>query len=190
MHSFAWWPTLVVVAVATATDLRTRKIPNLLVLPFLVLGIGVSAWQHGWHGLGQSAAGLGLALLIYGFLFCIGGMGAGDVKLCAAIGAWIGPHQLFIALILTALAGGIMALGWAIWAGFLGDLLQGTSDLVFGWRRRESLPAGNSVGAAELGEISASEESASELRKSTFPKRKMPYAPAIAIGALLSFFAR
>ena len=43
----------------------------------------------------------------------MGGMGAGDVKLCAAIGAWIGPSQLFIALVLTGLVGGAMALVWA-----------------------------------------------------------------------------
>ena len=110
MHSFAWWPTLIVLAVATFTDLRNRRIPNWLVLPFLVAGIAVSAYLQGWHGLGQSFGGLGLGLLIYGFLFWMGGMGAGDVKLAAAIGAWIGPSQLFIALIVTAMAGGIMVL--------------------------------------------------------------------------------
>ena len=110
MHSIAWWPTLAVVSVATFTDLRSQRIPNWLVLPFLVAGIVVSGWLHGWHGVGQSFAGLGLGTLIYGFLYCMGGMGAGDVKLCAAIGAWIGPEQLFIALIVTGLAGGVMAL--------------------------------------------------------------------------------
>ena len=59
MHSIAWWPTLIVLAVATFTDLRSRRIPNWLVLPFLVAGIVVSGWLHGWHGIGQSFAGLG-----------------------------------------------------------------------------------------------------------------------------------
>ncbi len=36
MNSFAWWPTLIVLAVATFTDLRSRRIPNWLVLPFMV----------------------------------------------------------------------------------------------------------------------------------------------------------
>jgi prepilin peptidase CpaA len=54
MNSFAWWPTLIVLAVATFTDLRSRRIPNWLVLPFLVIGISVSGLLHGWHGLGQS----------------------------------------------------------------------------------------------------------------------------------------
>ncbi len=114
MNSFAWWPTVIVLAVATFTDLRSRRIPNWLVLPFLVLGISVSAWLHGWHGLGQSFEGLGLGFFIYGILFWLGGMGAGDVKLCAAIGAWIGPDQLFIALVITGLVGGVMVLGWAL----------------------------------------------------------------------------
>jgi prepilin peptidase CpaA len=149
MHSFAWWPTLIVLAVATFTDLRNRRIPNWLVLPFLVVGIATSTWLHGWHGLGQSFSGLGLGLLLYGFLFWMGGMGAGDVKLAAAIGAWIGPNQLFFALVVTAMAGGVMVLGWALFGGFLKDMFKGTGDHL---------------------------------------KRKMPYAPAIAVGTLMSFF--
>lgn len=170
MHSFAWWPTLIVLAVATFTDLRNRRIPNWLVLPFLLAGIVVSGWLHGWHGVGQSFAGMGLGLLIYGFLFWMGGMGAGDVKLCAAIGAWIGPDQLFIALVITGMAGGIMVLCWAAFGGFLKDLFTGTGNLVFGARDRGQLRDPELVLANPL-------------------KRKMPYAPAIAIGTLISFFA-
>jgi prepilin peptidase CpaA len=170
MHSIAWWPTLIVLAVATFTDLRNRRIPNWLVLPFLVAGIVVSVWFHGWHGLGQSFAGIGLGILIYGFLFWLGGMGAGDVKLCAAIGAWIGPSQLFIALILTAMAGGIMVLCWAALGGFLKDLFTGAGDLAFGWKQRGM-------------------RRDPELDLSNPLKRRMAYAPAIAIGTLISFFA-
>ena len=171
MHSFAWWPTLIVLGVATFTDLRSRRIPNWLVLPFLVAGIAVSGWFHGWHGVGQSLAGVALGTLIYGFLFWMGGMGAGDVKLCAAIGAWIGPDQLFIALVVTGMAGGIMVLCWAAFGGFLKDLFKGTGNLVFGWRERGQLTDPELVLTNPL-------------------RRKMPYAPAIAIGTLISFFAR
>jgi prepilin peptidase CpaA len=171
MHSFAWWPILIVLAVATFTDLRSRRIPNWLVLPSLLAGIAVSGWLHGWHGIGQSFAGLALGVLIYGFLFWMGGMGAGDVKLCAAIGAWIGPDQLFVALVITGLAGGVMALCWAASGGFLKDLFKGAGDLVFGWKQRGMHRDPEMVLANPL-------------------KRKMPYAPAIAIGTLFSFFAR
>jgi prepilin peptidase CpaA len=168
MHSFAWWPTLIVLAVATFTDLRNRRIPNWLVVPFMGLGIVVSAWLHGWHGLGQSFAGLGLGILLYGFLFWMGGMGAGDVKLAAAIGAWIGPNQLFFALIVTAMVGGLMVFVWALFGGFLKELFTGAGNLAFGFKKRavrEEMVLSNPL------------------------KRKMPYAPAIAIGTLISFFA-
>lgn len=171
MHSIAWWPTVAVLAVATFTDLRSRRIPNWLVLPFLGMGLGVSAWLHGWRGLGQSAEGMALGLVVFGVLHLMGGMGAGDVKLAAAIGAWVGPRQLMLALVVTGLAGGVMAVGWAIKGGFLGDVLKGSGNLLFGWRERGTL---------------ADPELVLENPKA----RKMPYAPAIAIGTILSFFAR
>ena len=171
MHSYAWWPSLIAVAVASFTDLRSRIIPNWLVLPFLAAGIAASGWIDGWQGLGRSAEGLGMGLLIYGVLFWMGSMGAGDVKLAAAIGAWIGPSQLFFALFVTALAGGIMVLGWAIVAGFLPDLLKGAGNLVLGRKKGDAEPEGDLV-------------------LSNPKTRKMPYAPAIALGTLISFFAR
>jgi len=166
MQALIYWPTVIVLVVATFTDVRSRRIPNWLVLPFLGLGIGVSTWMHGWHGLGQSLGGAGLGLLIYGFLFWMGGMGAGDVKLCAAIGAWIGPGQFLIALVFTGLAGGAMALAWAAWGGFLKELFQQASDLAFVAKERGEAVLSNPL------------------------RRKMPYAPAIAIGTLISFMAR
>jgi len=179
MHTLAWWPTLIVLAVATFTDLRTRRIPNWLILPFFLAGIVISPWRHDWpgvrqgfwHGVGQSFAGIGLGLLIYGVLFWMGGMGAGDVKLCAAIGAWIGPSQLFWATFFTAIAGGFIVLCWAAFGGFLKDLFSGASDLAFGWKERG---------------LNHDEE----LVLANPRKRKMPYAPAIAIGTLISFFSQ
>jgi prepilin peptidase CpaA len=171
MHSIAWWPTLIVLAVATFTDLRSRRIPNWLVLPFLVAGLITCAILHGWHGLGQSFAGLAVGGFLFGVLSMMGGMGMGDVKLCAAIGAWIGPSQMLVALVLTAIAGGVMALCWAAAGGFLGELFRGAGDLVVGIKDRGLRPH-------------------SEIVLSNPMARKMPYAPAIAIGTLISFFSR
>lgn len=170
MHSIAWWPTLTVLVIATVTDLRSRRIPNWLVLPFMVAGILVSGWVHGWHGVGQSLSGLALGAALFGILYLMGGMGMGDVKLFAAIGAWIGPMQLLFALLVTSMAGGVMALCWAAAGGFLGELFQGTGDLLFGFGKRGLQPH-------------------PELVLSNPRARKMPYAPAIAIGTLLSFFS-
>ena len=173
MHSFAWWPTVAVLTVATFTDLRSRRIPNWLVFPFLAAGILASPWRldwqvsshgFGWHGLGQSCAGLGIGLVIYGVMFIMGGMGAGDVKLCAAIGAWVGPLQMMFGLVFTGIAGGLMVFAWAIAGGFFLDLFRG--------------PGKDSGVTGDAGQV-----------RTNPLKRKMPYAPAIAVGALLSFFS-
>jgi prepilin peptidase CpaA len=101
----------------------------------------------------------------------MGGMGMGDVKLCAAIGVWIGPSQMLTALVLTGIAGGLIALGWAIAGGFVGEMFSGTGELIFGLKRRGLRPHPEMVLNNPL-------------------SRKMPYAPAIAIGTLISFFSR
>ena len=66
-HSYAWWPTLAVLIVATVTDIRSRRIPNWLVFPFLLGGLVVSTWIAGWHGLGQSLGGMLWAAVVYGY---------------------------------------------------------------------------------------------------------------------------
>jgi prepilin peptidase CpaA len=171
VQSIAWWPTLIVVVVASLTDLWSRKVPNWLVLPFLSAGVAIGTWRGGWHGLGQSLGGLAAGALVFGFFSWMGGMGMGDVKLLAAIGAWIGPSQLLIALVLTGIAGGIMALAWAACGGFLGDLFANVGSLVLNLKERGMRPHPVLV----LNNPAA---------------HKMPYAPAIAIGTLASFFAR
>jgi prepilin peptidase CpaA len=171
MHSIAWWPTLIVLAVATFTDIRSRRIPNWLVLPFLILGICVGAYLQRWHGVALSLEGIAVGGVLFGVLALMGGMGMGDVKLCAAIGAWIGPGQLVFALVITGFAGGVMALCWAMAGGFMGELFSNTGDLVFGLKDRGLRPH-------------------PELVLDNPRSRKMPYAPAIAIGTLVSFFSR
>jgi len=170
MHSIAWWPTVFVVVVATVTDLRTRRIPNWLVFPFLLAGMAASAITEGWSGLGHSVLGVLLAVLVLGGFYLVGGMGMGDVKLFAAIGAWIGPQQLVFAFVFMGLAGGLMVLAWAVCGGFVNETLNGTADLIFGLRKRGLRPHPT-------------------LALANPDARKMPYAPAIAIGAILSFFA-
>src|SRR5689334_194277 len=124
MNPIAVWPTIALVVAASVIDLRSRRVPNCLVVPFLVLGVASSAIAHGWSGLGQSLLGVLLAVAFLGLFCFVGGMGMGDLKLCAAVGAWIGPSQLLIALVMTSLIGGVMALGWAIAGGFLQEVLR------------------------------------------------------------------
>ncbi|MBS1820566.1 MAG: prepilin peptidase [Acidobacteria bacterium] len=170
MHGVIWWPTLIVLAVVTWTDLRSRRVPNLVVLPYLVAGFAVSTWLHGLHGLTESLAGLLVGGAFFGVLALMGGMGMGDVKLCAAIGAWVGPSQMLLALVLTGIAGAVIAVCWAIKGGFVGEMFSGTGDLLFRWKGRGFRPH-------------------PELVLENPQSRKMPYVPAIAIGTLISFFS-
>lgn len=164
MNPISLWPIVVLLLAAVITDLRSRRIPNLLTLPFLLVGFISSAATHGWVGMGESFLGVLLAVAVLGIVCFLGGMGMGDLKLCAAIGAWIGPSQLLVALVITAISGGLMALGWAVAGGYLREALDGTAGLVFG--KRKGLTLANPAA------------------------RKMPYAPAIALGTLLSFLGR
>ena len=170
MHAVAWWPTLTAVVIASITDLRSRRIPNWLVLPFMISGLAVSTCLHGWAGAGRSLCGATLGLGFCGVLAFLRAMGMGDVKLCAAIGIWIGPAQLITALIFTGLAGGLIALGWAIYGGFWRETIHNSRTLLAHFRRS---------GAKPHPELSLNSPAA----------RKMPYAPAIAIGTVLSFLA-
>jgi prepilin peptidase CpaA len=171
MNSLSWWPTLIVLAVATITDLRSRRIPNWLIFPFLLAGFVVAGWFHGITGIVHSVEGLVVGALFFGVLWWMGGMGMGDVKLCAAIGVWIGPSQMFVALVVTGIAGGVIAVGWALAGGFMGEMMSGAGEMLFGWKERGL----NRHPAMVLGNPAA---------------RKMPYAPAIAIGTIISFFSR
>ena len=170
MHSVAWWPTVVALAIAVITDLRSNRIPNWLVFPFLAGGLTVSGVLHGFAGLGRSALGVLVGASVLGIFCWLGGMGMGDLKLCAAIGAWIGPSQLAVALVMTGIVGGVMALCWAAAGGFLRDSLGGTCDLLFGFAKRGVRPH-------------------PELALTNPRARRMPYAPAIALGTILSFFS-
>ena len=171
MHSTAWWPALFAVTVASVADLRTRRIPNWLVFPFLIAGVAASAAMHGWAGLESSVLGFLAGAGVLAPFYLLGGMGMGDLKLMAAVGAWIGPHQVLFAFVFMGLAGGLMALVWAIRGGFVQESLDGTADLIFGFRKRGLRPHAT-------------------LTLENPTTRKMPYAPAIAAGVVLSFFVQ
>ena len=100
----------IVLAVAAVTDLRFRKIPNLLTFPAMATALCYHLATGGLEGFLFSASGLvlGIAVLIVPFL--LGGMGAGDTKLMGVVGATLGPKGVFIAALLTCLFGGIYAL--------------------------------------------------------------------------------
>ena len=100
-------------------DLRTRRIPNYLTLGTAVAGLAYNFMGQGLPGLADGILGmlLGFAFLILPYLW--GGMGAGDVKALAALGAWLGPRLTVFLFCYMGLAGGVIALGYLVWQGIL-----------------------------------------------------------------------
>ena len=101
---------LLLVFAAAAWDIRFRRIPNWLSLAGVLLGIGLNSFLFGVPGFEMSLKGLGLASLIYLPLYFLRGIGAGDVKLMAAVGAMVGAQNWLVIFILTSVFGTFAAL--------------------------------------------------------------------------------
>ena len=111
------WTVSIVLVVAAVIDGWKLKVPNWITFPMILTGWVYSFASGGWSGLGWSllATFFGLALL-YG-IYMIGGMGAGDVKLLAGIGAWVHAEHTWNIFAATAIVGGIMALCMVAYTG-------------------------------------------------------------------------
>jgi len=96
--------------IAGIIDIRTRKIPNLLTLPMMLLGLAYHGALGGLSGLGFSAAGLGAGLGVFLIPYILGGMGAGDAKLMGAAGTILGPTGVLIAAVMSVLIGFMYAI--------------------------------------------------------------------------------
>ena len=103
-----WFVTIALV-VAAWIDGKQLKVPNWLTFPFIISGWIYSVAYFGWEGIGLSLLGtvIGLALLLPAY--AIGGMGAGDVKMMAAVGAWIYVVDTVYAFCVSVIVGAIIA---------------------------------------------------------------------------------
>src|SRR3989304_3579139 len=106
------WVVTVTLVVAAVIDGLKLKVPNWITFPMILSGWIYSAVLSpyaGWEGLLYSVIGtvVGLALLLPAY--AIGGMGAGDVKLLAGVGAWVWGTVTLYAFALSALVGGVLA---------------------------------------------------------------------------------
>ncbi len=116
-------------ATGAVLDLRRQRIPNWLSYTSLGLALATRLYWSGWRG---AADGLWGMLACAGLLFVFflrGGMGGGDVKLMAAVGAWAVARQGLMVLLATALAGLLLALGVLCLRGRFGETLRRTLRL-------------------------------------------------------------
>jgi len=145
---------------STIIDIWSRRVPNILTLGIAALGTCVAASHMGRVSVGAALAGfvLGFVLMLPGHL--VGGTGAGDVKLFAAIGTLLGPTGIAVAFVYTAIAGGLLALFVAVRRRRLQITVERTATFV--------TSGGRNVGEIEHGAAN----------------NRFAYAPAIALGTL------
>ena len=131
MHAPLWvaLPVIILVALATRADVQSRKIPNALTGPAFLLGILVHLGLGGVGGGGNALLGAAVAsaILLPGWL--LGFMGAGDVKLMGAVGAWLGHPDGLVAAVAALIAGGLIAILVAARRGLLKQALRNSLAL-------------------------------------------------------------
>jgi prepilin peptidase CpaA len=110
-------PVLLILAVATIVDWRVHKLPNVLTFGSAVFAFALQWSLNGGTGLLIAAAGWAGCLICFLPFYAKGGMAAGDVKLMAAVGAFVGPVVGLTASVFSLIAGGLIALSTvaALW---------------------------------------------------------------------------
>jgi prepilin peptidase CpaA len=152
-------------------DLMTRRIPNYLTLGAALGGLAFQAAIYGWSGLAQGALGLALGFSLLFLPYLLGGLGAGDVKALAAVGAWLGPALVFYLFVYMTICGALMALGMLCWQGRLRSRISRGKAAVVNWARclcygLKPLPPASPPAASE----------------------SIPYGTALALGMVIICF--
>jgi prepilin peptidase CpaA len=120
--------------VACGCDLRTRRIPQVLTLGGALAGLAFHLAAGGWQGGVASVTGWIVGIVIFLAPFALGGLGAGDVKLLGALGAWLGVTDIVWVALYTGIAGGVFALIVACMSGYLGQAIANVQLLLIHWK--------------------------------------------------------
>lgn len=132
-------PTFAIVMAVTISlaaavwDVGTRRIPNLLTFGAALVAVAVHGYSGGISGAGMSLSGWLVGAAFFLPFFALGGMGAGDVKLLAALGAWLGPSEIVWVALYSGIAGGVMALVVAAFSGYLWQAFTNIWSLLIEW---------------------------------------------------------
>jgi prepilin peptidase CpaA len=154
-------------------DIKTNRIPNYLTLGSALAGLVFQLWAHGWPGLADGFMGLGLGFALMIFFYLKGGLGAGDVKAIAALGAWLGPGQTLYLFIYMAFSGVVILVGFLWWRGLLWGKIRRFYEFLVNFVLLRSFPP------------------APPTETATTPiSEKMPYALAIVLGMAILFLQK
>jgi prepilin peptidase CpaA len=167
-------PTAVIVvagALACVFDLRWRRIPNALTFTVAGLALVYRLATGGPTAMGEAALGWLIGAALFLPWFALGGMGAGDVKLVAALAAWLGPVGALWLVVDSAIAGAVVAVAVSLVHGYLRQALRNVVLLLMWWR---------TAGPRPLPELT--------LERGTGPR--LAYAFPIMLGALATIWLR
>jgi prepilin peptidase CpaA len=170
METYLLLGALITATTGAVQDVRARRIPNWLTYGSLVAGLGVRTWWLGWHGLAQGAEGMLLGGGVFFLFFLVRGMGAGDVKLMGAVGAWVGIWPAVLVMVYTAFAGLGIAVFYMVFYRRVGSTIGNVGELL-----RFHLTSG----VKPHPEINLQDPGA----------MRMPYGLAIAAGTLFVFIS-
>jgi len=161
---------------AAATDISRLKIYNLLTLPLIATGLIYNSVVDGTAGIGSSLAGLFVAGGILLLPYLLGGMGAGDVKLMAGVGAWLGmPLALYVLAASLMVAGVYAAIVVIRNAGGVRPVLLSLQLLFY---RVQTLGV----------YLRAGDDNVSAVMKTSGRRQRLiPFGAMVAIGALAVF---
>lgn len=151
----------------TYWDVRYRRIPNELVLLTFIGGVALNTIFDGSHGLLMSLGGFALAFGLMFFLHAFGTMGAGDVKLFAAIGAINGISLVLPTLMVVALTGGVFAICKMIYSRRTLTTMLGVSQVFYGLLPGQRVP---------------------RIEVPADRTHTLPYAVPICFGSVIAFF--
>lgn len=172
MDSLTTMILLLFLAAAVITDLRARIIPNVLVLAGALTGLVLAILHPEGIGFVRALGGLGLGLVIFLPIYALRAMGAGDVKLMAMTGAFLGYAAIVEAALWVLLMGGVLALAFALRRGVARRMIDNVREMFFS--------AAASVQIRSLPDFSAGPQTAARL----------PYAVAIACGVAAFLLAQ
>lgn len=158
---------LVVLACAAWQDLARHRIPNSLNLTGLLLGLALAGLSGGLTAVAYAAAGVLVGFGVLLPFYLLRGMGAGDVKLMAAAGAFLGPGAALLAAALTLVTGAVLGIAIVCWR----------------IAERSAEPRGQVEGSAAM-EVPAIWRALAAA--SMAGKERFPYAVAIAVGVMIS----
>jgi prepilin peptidase CpaA len=168
--SAVWGLVVGAAALAAWWDVRTGRIPNLLTLPLFFGGLVWAGASGGLPGLAGATAAAAAVALPFVVLFLMGAGGAGDAKLMAAVGAWLGLGDGLLALLSVLVAGALLGLLLALFRGKLRPVLS---------------RIGHTALSLALGFVSAPRR-APRLSARTEGMLSMPYGVSILAGTSLA----